>query len=191
MSAAIAHEALAHQAALAGDLEAARDAFREAAASYRASWESASPNSFGRLVGMLKASILAGGGAEEATYVEQTLAGRDATSPTASYAQAIAALTLGDDRRAEAWAGLMHGASPAFERAAAAIAALADRQRAAYAGVVGEIVEDFAGRAVHLTGVPIADTALMLEALAERLGMGAAITGPLTPRLAPEDSAGG
>jgi hypothetical protein len=35
------------------------------------------------------------------------------------------------------------------------------------------IVEDFEGREAHLTGVPIADTALMLERLAERRGLAA------------------
>jgi hypothetical protein len=184
MSAAIAREQIAHRAALDGNLAASREAFREAAAAYRASWESASPTSFGRLVGMLKAAILAGDGSEEAAYVEEALGEAEATSPTAAYAQAIAALRLGDDRRAEAWAGLMPGPSPAFARTAAAIVALADGDAAGYRAALEAIVEDFAAREDHLTGVPIADTALMLEALAAPRGLRVGLAGPLTPPLA-------
>jgi hypothetical protein len=183
MTAAIAREGVAHRAALAGDPEASRTSFREAAETYRASWECASPTSFGRLVGMQKAAILAGGGTEEAAYVRRTLAEADATSPTAAYAQAIAALVVGDDRRAGEWAALMAAGSPAFQRAGAAIAGLASADQAAYRVAVEAIVEDFAGREAHLTGVPIADTALMLEALAERRGLRVGIAGPLMPRL--------
>lgn len=189
MSAAIAHEGVAHRAALAGDRAASRAAWQEAVASYRASWECASPTSFGRLVGMLKAAILAGDGAEEAEYVERTLAEAEATSPTAAYAQAIAALVLGDDRRAEAWAAMMSGASPAFGRTATAIVALADADAAGYRAALEEIVADFAARESHLTGVAIADTALMLEALAAPRGLRVGLTGPLMPSLDPKAAA--
>ncbi len=189
MAAAIAREEVAHRAALAGDREASQAAFRGAAAAYRASWESASPTSFGRLVGMLKAAILAGDATEEAAYIERALEGAQATSPTASYAQAIAALVLGADRRAGEWAVHMRGATPAFERTAAAITGLAEGDAAAYAAALEEIVGDFAAREDHLTGVPIADTALMLEVLAAPRGLRAGLEGPLMPRLAvgPED----
>jgi hypothetical protein len=185
MSAAIACEEVAHRAALNGDLDAARAAFLEAAATYRASWELAGPKSFGRLVGMLKAGILAGRGLDDARYVEQTLAGADASSPTAAYAQAIAALTLGDDRRAAEWAELMLGGSPAFIRTGTAIAALAAADASAYHAVLAEIVDDFTARDAHLTGVPIADTALMLEVLAGPRGVRVGLDGPLLPRLHP------
>jgi hypothetical protein len=187
MTAAIACEAVAHRAALAGDLDASQAAFVEAAATYRASWELASPKSFGRLVGMLKAGILAGRGIDDARYVEHALAGAgaDATSPTAAYAQAIAALALADDRRAADWAELMRTASPAFVRTAAAITALAGDDAAAYAAVLDEIIDDFAARDSHLTGVPIADTALMLDVLAGPRGLRAGLDGPLAPRLHP------
>jgi hypothetical protein len=44
-------------------------------------------------------------------------------------------------------------------------------------------VRDFEGRDAHLTGVPIADTALMLEALAAPRGMTARVDSPLMPAL--------
>lgn len=50
----------------AADELGARDLLREAAAAYRRSWEVAPPRSFGRLVGMLKAAVIVGGGDQEA-----------------------------------------------------------------------------------------------------------------------------
>jgi len=185
MSAAIACEARAHRAAAEGDLDASRTAFLEAAATYRGSWELAGPKSYGRLVGMLKAAILAGRGIDDAHYVERTLAGTDATSPTAAYAQAVAALALAEDGRAAEWAASMRDGSPAFVRASRAIAALARADAPAYRAAVGEIVADFTARDAHLTGVPIADTALMLEVLAGPRGLRAELDGPLLPRLHP------
>jgi hypothetical protein len=185
MTAAIACEEVAHRAAVAGDLDASRAAFLEAAATYRASWELAGPKSFGRLVGMLKAGILAGRGIDDARYVEQTLDGAEATSPTAAYAQAVAALALADDRRAADWAELMLEGSPAFVRTGTAIAALARTDAPAYRAVLGEIVDDFTARDAHLTGVPIADTAMMLEVLAGPRALRVGLDGPLLPGLHP------
>ena len=66
-------------------------------------------------------------------------------------------------------------------RARRAIAALAARDGAAYAEALDAIVADFAGRDAHLTGVPIADTAVMLESLAAARGMAARPASPLLP----------
>jgi hypothetical protein len=43
------------------------------------------------------------------------------------------------------------------------------------------IVADFSARETHLTGVPIADTAAMLEAIARKRGTAADLSGPLLP----------
>jgi hypothetical protein len=45
------------------------------------------------------------------------------------------------------------------------------------------IVRDFEERTEHLTGVAIADTALMLSELARRRGMAVAIESPVLPAL--------
>jgi hypothetical protein len=167
---ALAAEADAHRSLLAGDEAAGRAGLAEAARRYRASWEVAPPASYGRLVGMLKAAVLAGEGADEAAYVRAALADAPA-SPTASYALAVAALVAGDDAGAFRAAEGMRAGDAAFRRAADAIAALAAEDVTAYEIAVRAIVLDFEGRAAHLTGVPIADTALMLERLAEARGM--------------------
>ena len=92
-------------------------------------------------------------------------------SPPAWWALALAALAADDDALARRAADGMRSGSDAFGRAADAVAALAGRDRAAYAAAVHAIVADFEARDTHLTGVPIADTALVLERLAERHGV--------------------
>jgi hypothetical protein len=181
MSAAIERDGEAQRAVLAGEHDVARSAFTQAAALYRRSWEAAPPGSYGRLVGMLKAAILAGGGRPEANYVRSALADVAGDSPTAAYAVALAALRLGDDAAARDAAAHMRGGSDAFDRTAEAIVALADRDRARYHSALEAIVVDFESREEHLTGVPIADTAVMLERLATPRDMTAGVPSPLLP----------
>lgn len=178
---AIAVEGVGHRALLAGD-PAYRDALREAARLYRASWEAAPPASYGRLIGMLKAAVIAGDGVAEAAYVRDRIV--EAESAPASYACAMAALVQGDDAAAVEGAAGMRAGSPAFVRAADAIAALARRDGGAYASAVQAIVADFEQRGEHLTGVPIADTALMLERLAAVRGLACRPRSALLPAAA-------
>ena len=181
LTAAIARDGEAQQALFAGDEARARAAFLEAAELYRRSWEGAPPASYGRLVGVLKSSVLAGEGTEQARYVQAQLGHEGEESPTASYAQALAALILGDDAAAEAWTRHMRIGSEAFARTADAISALATGDPEAYAAAARTIVEDFERRADHLTGVAVADTALMLQRLAARRGLAAELSSPVLP----------
>jgi hypothetical protein len=176
---ALAREAAGQRALLTGDEDAARPALAEAVAGYRASWELAPPGSYGRLIGALKAAVLAGDAAGVAAYAREQIPA--ATSPPSAYALAIAALVVGDDAQAAELARTMREGSDPFVRAADAIAALSAGDAAAYAAAVRAIVADFEGRDAHLTGVPIADTALMLERLAEARGIAAAPASPLLP----------
>jgi uncharacterized protein len=176
MREAIAADGEAHRLLLAGD--DAREPLRRAAAAYRTSWEAAPPGSYGRLVGYAKASILAGENPVE--YVRDQL-GPDDRTPPACWARALAYLADGNDARAARAAEGMHAGSEPFVRAADAIASLAAAERDAYAAAVQAIVDDFEGRQEHLTGVPIADTALVLDRLAERRLMAAHPRSPLLP----------
>jgi hypothetical protein len=178
---AIEREGEAQRHLIDGDLAGARANFREASELYRRSWEAAHARAFGRLVGMLKAAVLAGGGLTEACYARAALADADPGSATANYARAIAALIVGDDADATACAGGMDTGGEAFARTAEAIAALASHDEARYGDALEAIVRDFEQRSEHLTGVAIADTALMLESLASRRGMAAAIESPVLP----------
>ena len=178
---AIARDGDAGRALLAGRTEEARAALLEAAELYRSSWEEAPPASYGRLVGMLKAAVLAGGGAAQAEYVRSQLGDGGAESPTAAYAQALAALIEGEDAAAREWSSHMRPGAEAFARTADAIDALASRDGARCQTALSEIVRDFEQRADHLTGVAIADTALMLQELAARRGMEAELHSDLLP----------
>jgi hypothetical protein len=184
MAAAIALEGEAHRALLAGDEATARDRLRAAAERYRASWELAPPRSYGRLIGMLKALVIAGddGAARTAAaYVREQVSEADA-SPPAWYALGIAALIEGDGAlAARAAEGMAAAGVEPFLRTGAAIDALARADGAAYAGALAAIVADFEGRDEHLTGVPIADTALMLERLAAARGIAARPRSALLP----------
>jgi hypothetical protein len=178
---AIEREGAAQRHLIDGDPDAAAAEFDAASALYRRSWEAAHGRAFGRLVGMLKAAVLAGGGAEEAEYARAALADADPDSATANYARAIAALIAGDDLEAAARAADMGPGGEAFARTAEAISALAAHAGARYADALEAVVGDFERRSEHLTGVAIADTALMLQALATRRGMAAAIESPVLP----------
>jgi len=178
MREAIAQDGRGQRALLEG--RDAVDALEAAAALYRASWEAAPPRSYGRLIGMLKAAVLAGDASSEARYARGAI-GAAGDSPPASYALAIAALVEGDDGAAAAAAAGMRAGSPPMVRAADAIGALAARDASAYGDAIRAIVADFERREEHLTGVAIADTALMLERLAAARAMASGATSPLLP----------
>lgn len=179
MEAAVRLDGEGLRALLDGDPERGRERLLEAAARYRASWELAPPRSFGRLVGMLKAAVIAGDAADAAAYARAQVP--EADSPPSAYVRAVAALVESDDEAAAGFAAGMREGSPAFGRAADAIAALAARDGEAYAAAVRAIVADFEGRSEHLTGVPVADTALMLETLAGPRGLAARPASALLP----------
>jgi hypothetical protein len=181
LTAAIERDGAAQRALLGSDREAARVAFEEAAELYRQSWEVAPPSAYGRLVGMVKSAVLAGDGVDQARYVRKVLADADPESVTASYARALAALVLAEDDDARAWAGRMGTGSDAFGRTAQAIAALAAHDEGSFSTALSAIVRDFEQRAEHLTGVAIADTALMLAELGVRRGMAVDIRSPVLP----------
>ena len=116
---------------------------------------------------MLKAAVLGGGGDEEAALVRGLLP-EGGSSPTSWYAVALAALILGDAPLALRGAEAMREGGDAFARAADAIAAIAGRDDAAAARAIALIADDFAARDAHLTGVAIADTAMLFATLRER-----------------------
>lgn len=165
--------------------------FTRSAERYRESWESAPPESWGRLIGAIKARVLAGdwsGASEDARWA---LAQRPAesTSPIGSYAAALAALVLGDDANAaDLAASLLGEPADAFPApVAAALAALAASDREAYADAVGAVLRSFEERDAYLDDVPVADTVLVLEALARRRDIAAGVRSPLLPAGLPSD----
>jgi hypothetical protein len=127
--------------------------------------------------------VLGGRAESAATEVRAALAEDEnaAGSPVASYVLAVAALILGDDEAVAPLADVMDPRGGAFERTATALRALAAGDGPAYADALTAIEADFAGRDEHLTGVAIADTAVMLELIAAERGLGAQLDSPLVP----------
>ena len=182
MESAVAKEADGHRALLSGDDEQGRALMREATQLYRQSWEAAGPRAVGRLIGMLKAAVISGDATGEAAYVRAAIAGVG-DSPASAYAVAIAALVEGDLVLARSAAFDMgQGRSDAFHRTGLAIEYIATGNHEEYEAALNAIVADFESRDEHLTGVPIADTALMLERLADRRGLAVRPESELLPR---------
>jgi hypothetical protein len=171
---ALAAEQEAYRAQLrGGDAAVGYAAARDA---YLASHQRTGPRSWGRLIGALKMAILAGDGVDQvAAQALEESAGQPGAS--AAYAGALAAVALGREPRAEP----MLEAGDAFARTGRALAALADGDTVAYAACLDAILADFAARDRHLAGVPVADTAMVLERLAEARGMAARPPTPLIP----------
>jgi hypothetical protein len=171
---ALAAEARAYQLLLAGD--DARAELVEARDRYLDSHAETGPTSWGRLLGALKMAILAGDGVEAIAdrALTETAA---ADSPASGYVRALAQVARGTAPDVS----LMVAAGGAFDRTARALAGLGDRDAGAYAAALSEIVGDFEARSDHLSGVPFADTAAVLERLAEQRGMAARLRSPVLP----------
>jgi len=165
------------------DVEA-RGWFVRSAERYGESYADAPPGSWGRLIGALKARILAGDWEAAGRDAEWVLDERpaDSESPIGRYAAALAAHVLGDDDEARRLAASLGAGPGAFPPAvAAALAALAEHDAAAYADAVVLVLRSFEERDAYLEDVPVADTVLVLEALAERRGVAARLPSPLLP----------
>jgi hypothetical protein len=183
LAAALAAEQEAHEALLAGRPAAA--AYRRARDAYLASHAETGPRSWGRLIGGLKMAILAGDDVEPIGR-RAVAEAEGVDGPAAAYARALAQVALGEQPDV---AGLLDQGD-AFARTGRALAALAAGDRGEYAAALREIVADFASRDRHLSGVAVADTALVLERLAEPRGLAARPVTPLIPASVYSDSAG-
>ncbi len=164
LNAALAAERDAYAEQLAGRPAAGR--YRAARDAYLASHAETGPRSWGRLIGALKMAILADDGVAE--VAAQALADAEGVEgPAAGYARALAAVATG----AAPDTSEMLAAGDAFARTGRALQALADGDAAGYRAALGEIMADFEARDQHLSGVAVADTAMVLERLAEPRGM--------------------
>ena len=152
---------------------------------YRESFEGAPPDSWGRPVGAVKARLLAGdreGAAEDARWALAARAAESA-SPIGRYAGALAQLVLGADQEAAATAeSLQNDAPDAFPAPVAdALAALAVGDSPAYDTAVRAILRSFEERDVYLEDAAVADTVLVLQALAKPRALAVTLSSPLLP----------
>jgi tetratricopeptide (TPR) repeat protein len=156
-----------------------------AAHRYRESIEHAPAGSWGRPIGALKSRVLVDdwSGAEAEARWALELGAADAESPIGLYAAALALLVLGDYVQARVCADAIRAREdfPAAVGAALAFAAAADV--VGYTGAVEAVLDSFESRDEYLEDVPVADTVILLQALARRRGLAVPeLSSPLLPR---------
>ena len=158
--------------------------FDRAAQRWRESYVDAPPNSWGRPIGALKARILAGdwaGAAEEAHWALE-LGAPEAESPIGRYAGALALLTLDRWEEARPVAGSLRGADGFPEDVADALRMIAAGDDSiGYINAVESVLASFEAREDYLEDVAVADTVLVLQALAARRDLPVELDSPLLP----------
>lgn len=167
-----------------GRAEEAGGWLRRAADRYRESFADAPPQSWGRPIGAVKSLVLAGdwAAAEEAARWALGTGAADAESPIGRYAAALALLVLGDDRSARVHADAIRTREDFPQPVGDALADIAARDVLGYTDAVEEVLDSFEARDEYLEDLPVADTVLVLQALARRRGIDAELSSPLVPR---------
>jgi hypothetical protein len=155
-----------------GREEEAREWLARAATRWRESWEHATPTSWGRPIGAIKASLIAGDRRAARTYSRWALelGSEHAESPIGRYAGTLALLTLARWPDARHAAVTLRGLDDFPHDVADALWSIARDDEPGYAEALTSIVRSFETRDDYLEDVPVADTALALEPLAARRG---------------------
>ena len=148
-----------------------------AAVRWRESWEHATPTSWGRPIGTIKASLIAGDRPRARAYSRWALElGSDtAESPIGRYAASLALLTLARWPDARHAAATLRGLDDFPGDVADALWSIAANDAPGYATALASVVRSFETREEFLEDVPVADTALALQPLAERRGVSTAL----------------
>ena len=105
----------------------------------------------------------------------------EADSPIGRYAGALALLTLGRDEDARAVADSLRERDDFPRDVADALATLATDDVLGYSHAVGSVLESFEQRDEYLEDMPVADTVIVLQALAGRRNTAADLTSDLLP----------
>jgi hypothetical protein len=110
----------------------------------------------------------------DATAVEEP-------SPIGRYAAALALLVLGRDAEARQHADAIRVRDDFPADVGDALAYISAGDLVGYTEAVEAVLESFEARDDFLEGIPVADTVLVLQALAERRGFAAELSSPLLP----------
>jgi hypothetical protein len=170
---------------MAGRRDRAGEWFARAAERYRESFPDAPAGSWGRPIGAVKARLLAGDRAAAEAEARWALSAGAATSdsPIGRYAACLALLVLGEDVAAGRLASALAGRDDFPDDVARTLTALAVSDETGYRKAVADVLRSFEVRDDYLEDIPVADTVLVLEALAAARGLGAALDSPLLPPL--------
>jgi hypothetical protein len=169
---------------MSGDGQGAAEWLQRAAERYRESYASAPPGSWGRPIGAVKARLLAGD-EEGATHdAEWALAegAAQSESPIGRYAATLALLVLSRWTEARVLADDLRTHDGFPTEVADALAFISAHDVVGYDIAADLVLDSFETRDEYLEDVPVADTVLVLQALAERRGFTADLESDLLPR---------
>jgi hypothetical protein len=165
-----------------GDRTGARAWLDHAVAAYRDSWADAPPDSWGRPIAAMKARVLAGEPADTEARWALDAGADEAESSIGRYAATLAHLVLGDDEQARAHADAIRTRDDFPSDVGDALAMIAAGTDAVgYVEAIEAVLESFEVREEYLEDVAVADTVLVLQALAEARGLRAELGSPLLP----------
>jgi hypothetical protein len=158
---------------MSGRTDEAGEWFSRACERYRESWDGAPPGSWGRPIAILKARILTGDweGAERDARWTLAEGADDAESPIGRYAAALAHGVLGDWEAMRVTADALRLDDSFPHDVADALAFIAAPDPVAYVEAVESVLASFVLRDEYLEDLPVADTVLVLQALAQRRGL--------------------
>jgi len=149
---------------------------------YRESWADAPPDAWGRPIASIKARLLVADDPTAEAHWALDAGAAEAESPIARYAAALAHLVLGDDAEARSHADAIRVRDDFPQDVGDALAAIAAGTDAVgYVEAVESVLESFETRSEYLEDVPVADTVLVLQALAGKRGLHADLSSPLLP----------
>jgi len=168
---------------MTGRRDEAADWFARAAERYRESFADAPPGSWGRPIGMIKSRVLAGDrpGAEQDARFALEHDAAEARSPVGRYAACLALLVLGRDAEARPLADALRTEDGFPHDVGDALATIAAGDRVGYVEAVESVLESFETRDEYLEDVPVADTVIVLQALAARRDLAAELESRLLP----------
>jgi hypothetical protein len=156
---------------MVGDREGAAEWLRRSAERYRESWDvGGRTDAWGRPIGAMKALLISGDDAGDAARWALEAGAAEAESPIGRYAGVLALLVLDRDAEAAALTATLGDEFPSD--VAEALVALAAHDTNAFRAASAEIRSSFEAGEAFLEDIPVSDTALALEAVAARRGLG-------------------
>ena len=167
-----------------GGRERAAEWFARAAARYRESFADAPPGSWGRPIGAVKALVLADdwagrGGGRRLGGGER--APRSPTLRSAATQPRLPCSCWAATRRPAVHADAIRIRDDFPDDVGDALAFIAAQDVIGYTVAIEEVLDSFEARDEYLEDLPVADTVLVLQALAARRGMAAELSSPLLP----------
>jgi len=168
---------------MSGDRAGAVEWFVRADERYRESFADAPPGSWGRPIGAIKACLLADDWirAEEAARWALDQHADDSDSPIGRYAACLACLVLGQWEEARLLADDLRTHEGFPRDVGDALAFVAADDPVGYWQAVDSVLDSFEERDEYLEDVPVADTVLVLQALALRRGIEVELESALLP----------